>query len=555
MTMRGRDEHPDELLSASLTEELSTEERKELGAHLAGCRTCRETLVAFEEQRRLVHGARHVDPPRDLKARIDAGIESGRFARAPWWRRPRLLVGSGAAAATVVAGILAVVVLGNLRPTPVAVASASPSAAATPSVVASASAEVSPTAAPTPRPLIALGTGEIGYFVASGGYTNLPRRLQFVDQTGGASISIDAGSGPPISAALSPTGEWLAWIDRLGETGAQEVRAVHLTDGTTVGLGCSASWPFTERLAWSSDGGQLAYTLAGTDLGSSIEECAASSQPSGTVDAWIFNTITGGHARITTTGDAYAADFRSGADVEGGSTLLVSHAAPRPWTEELRAPGALLGPGDAPRADDLFMPLLSADGTRALFWMGTMDQIGGNGEWVFVAGGLPQISDAADPAVSWPLEASGRPLFNDLQAIGGAAFASGSFAWSSDGANVAFWNGSWTGAPQSADGSYPSQSDAYVGAADTGLDQMSRVDGLDTGTYVEDVTFEADPNTALIMIAWPSAGIGDAPSADIWRIFVDGSGAPEPVGYGGAANPTPWYGPPVIGQESPAPGS
>jgi hypothetical protein len=139
--------------------------------------------------------------------------------------------------------------------------------------------------------------------------------------------------------------------------------------------------------------------------------------------------------------------------------------------------------------------------------------------------------------------------------VGGAAFGSGSFAWSSDGANVAFWNGSWTGTPQSADGTYPSQSDAYVGAADSGLDQASRVNELDPGTYVEDVTFEADPNTALIMIAWPSAGILDAPSADIWRIFLDGSGVPEPVGYGGAADPTLWYGPPVIGQESPAPGS
>jgi Putative zinc-finger len=555
MTMRGREEHPDELISASLTEELSAEDRTQLTAHLAGCRTCRETLDAFEEQRRLVHGARHVDPPRDLKARIDAGIESGRFARAPWWRRPRLLVGTGAAAATVVAGILAVVVLGNLRPTPVAVASESP-AVATPSVAASASAELSPSAEPTPAPLIALGTGDIGYFVASGGYTDMPRQLQFVDQTGDASLTIDAGSGPPISAALSPTGEWLAWIDRLGETGAQEVRAVNLSDGTTVSLGCSVSWPFTERLAWSSDGSQLAYTLAGADIGSGIEGCAASSQPSGEVDAWLFNTTTGSHARFTTTGDAYAADFRFGTDVEGGSALLVSHAAARPWTEELRAPGAL-GPGDGPRADDVFMPLLSADGSRALFWTGTMDQIGGaGGQWVFVGGGLPQISDAsADPGTSWPLGASGRALFNDLQAIGGAAFASGSFAWSSDGANVAFWNGSWTGAPQSADGTYPSQADAYVGSADTGLDQTSRVDGLDTGTYVEDVTFEADPNTALVMVAWPSAGIGDAPSADIWRIYLDGSGAPKPVAYGGARNPTPWYGPPVIGQESPAPGS
>ena len=211
-----------------------------------------------------------------------------------------------------------------------------------------------------------------------------------------------------------------------------------------------------------------------------------------------------------------------------------------------------LGSGDAPRADDVFMPLVSADGTRALFWTGTMERIGGSGEWVIVAGGLPQISDAPSTAGSaWALGPDGQPLFRDLQPVGGAAFASGSFAWSPDGEHVAFWNGFWTGTPQSADGTYPSQTgDAYVGSADGGLDKTSRVDELDPAAYVEDVTFEANPVTALVMIAWPSAGVGDAPSAQIWRIFLDGSTPAEPLD-GGAVNPTPWYGPPVVGQPTP----
>ena len=53
MTFRGR--HPDELISASLTGDLTDAERAELDAHLARCETCRETLAAFGAERELTH--------------------------------------------------------------------------------------------------------------------------------------------------------------------------------------------------------------------------------------------------------------------------------------------------------------------------------------------------------------------------------------------------------------------------------------------------------------------------------------------------------------------
>ena len=91
----GRGQHPDELLSASLTGDLTSAERAQLDDHLAGCALCRATLEAFAEERRLIGALREVTPPRDLGARVRAGIEGGRPRNAPWWRRtrgpPRLL--------------------------------------------------------------------------------------------------------------------------------------------------------------------------------------------------------------------------------------------------------------------------------------------------------------------------------------------------------------------------------------------------------------------------------------------------------------------------------
>ena len=82
MTMN-RHEPFEELISASLTGDLTDAERERLDAHLDTCAACRATLAAFADQRRIVSGLRHIAPPRDLGARVRAGrrarCDSGSF--------------------------------------------------------------------------------------------------------------------------------------------------------------------------------------------------------------------------------------------------------------------------------------------------------------------------------------------------------------------------------------------------------------------------------------------------------------------------------------------
>ena len=91
MTMN-RHEPFEELISASLQGDLTADERRRLDAHLDGCEQCRQTLAAFSDQRRMLAGLRHVAPPRDLGARVRAGIEYGSV---PWWRKPTTIFTAG----------------------------------------------------------------------------------------------------------------------------------------------------------------------------------------------------------------------------------------------------------------------------------------------------------------------------------------------------------------------------------------------------------------------------------------------------------------------------
>src|SRR5687767_6771601 len=111
MTMN-RHEPFEELISASLTGDLTPAERQRLDTHLDSCDACRATLAAFAEQRRIMAGLRHVTPPRDLGARVRTGIERGTFPAVPWWRRPVVLfAGVGGTLAAVAGALLALVLL------------------------------------------------------------------------------------------------------------------------------------------------------------------------------------------------------------------------------------------------------------------------------------------------------------------------------------------------------------------------------------------------------------------------------------------------------------
>jgi hypothetical protein len=344
-------------------------------------------------------------------------------------------------------------------------------------------------------------------------------------------------SGPPLTASLSPDGRWLAYLTQKGQTGANEVWALDLAEGRVTHLGCSSAAPFTDRLAWSPDSTFLAFTLVGIDLGptSGCETAADGS------DVWLFDTTTGERARFTTAGNAFAADFSSIA-ATGDAQLWVSFAMDTPQSALLMVPGTGEGREAGEQAPGVFLPMISPDGSRAIFWRGTMTSNGGS--WHFSRGGMPQLSKdfrSAGPASPW----IGTPLFTDLTPVGGEAFASGKFAWSPDSDQLAFWDGAWTGVPQSADGTYPSQRDVYVGRVVSGglLSVASRT-GLDPvdGAWIVDVAMSG--SDLAITIGLPSAGIGDPPSAYL-QIFRGEGGEPRIIG--GGVEPPPWNGPAAYG--------
>ena len=165
------------------------------------------------------------------------------------------------------------------------------------------------------------------------------------------------------------------------------------------------------------------------------------------------------------------------------------------------------------------------------------------GSWHFSLGGMPQLSGdfrSAGPASPWV----GTPLFSDLTPVGGEGFASAAFAWGRDSDFFAFWDGAWTGAPQSADGNYPNQRDVYFGQVSGELlSAASRlVLDLPDAAWIVDVVMSN--SEAAITIGLPSAGIGDPPSAYL-QVVPLGSGQPHTIG--GGVEPAPWDGPAVYG--------
>jgi len=534
--MRSRGNHVDELISASLTGDLTDVERVELDAHLVRCETCRATLAAFSAERRILSGLPVAEPPSDLSARVRTGIESGRFG-SPWWRRPGGLVAIGASLAAVAAAVLAVVVFSNVQFGPVGQQSASPQPSGSTAPSASAVESAPPSVAPTPVPEMALGPGELGYLSLNGAPLEA-LRLTFINDATGDSIDAGSVSGPPIAGRLSPDGQWLAYITQKGETGANEVWALHLADGEVTHLGCSSSAPFTDRLTWSPDSRYLAYTLVGVDLGSDAG-CEAATD--GT-DVWLFDASRDARTQFTTAGNAFGAAFVANADT-GEAQLWVSFGMAEPQSALLQVPDAGPFRETGEQAPGVFMPLFSPDGSRAIFWKGTMTSNGGS--WHFSAGGMPQMSGdfrSAGPASPWV----GIPLFTDLVPVGGEAFSSGNFAWGLDSDQFAFWDGAWTGAPQSADGTYPSQQDVYVGRISTGLLTSASRLALErpADAFMVHLAFASGGSLVAATIGLPSAGIGDPPSAYLQEVPLDGS-APREIG--GGVEPPPWNGPAVYG--------
>ncbi len=547
MTTLRPGEHPDELISASLTGDLSEAEQSQLTRHLADCAHCRDTLAAFDEERRLISGMRHVPPPRDLGARVRAGIESGRAVGLPWWRRPMFL-GIAGSVATVAAAVLAIVIL-NSQPSDPPVGQATPTASASEpaSTTAEPSASVDPSLEPIPTPTVNpqafLRPGELGYFSMVGDSMETPR-LAFIKNDTGEAVEADTPAGPPIGAALSPDAEWVAYITEIGESGANQVWGLHLTDGETVRLGCANLSPFADRLLWSGNSQFLVFTIPAVpaEMTETIDCGLVAPGPTGSTDVWAFDTHSGAVMQVTDSGDAFAADI-IGQDLEGGTSVLVSHAAESPWTEQLRLPEPLEPDAEPLRIDGMFLPLMSPiPGGPAVYWTGSMSQASQDGRWQFTTGGMPEVGSLN----YFGAPDDGSPLFADLSANGGGGFQDGHFGWGADGDLITFWGGLWIGAPQGDD--YPSEKAVYAGRlTDGGLMSGSRLDIPTDGQTAQiiSVEFEPDGVRAVVSVRDFSAGVGDPASANLYLVPIGGG---EAILLGGGIDPPPWDGPAVYGQ-------
>ena len=561
---RGRHDAYDELISASLHDDLTADERRRLDLHLEACPHCTETLAAFGDQRRIMTGLRHVPPPRDLSARVRAGIESGAFVARPWWRRPAaIFAGLGGSLAVVAGMLLAFVLVGTPdeeRPVGDTTPSATVMVAATGTASARASVEPAPvTPAPTttvppsptptqPPPTVAPSvtptasavpaSPEPDVFLAlTGPFDNLALTVRD-GLTGETRLEADTPPGPPIAAALSPDGEWIAYIVEFGQKGTVEVRATRVAGdgaGGTVVLGESLPGSFAEHLFWSPDGGYLAFTRIDPDGGGA--------------DVWIFDAATGTTSQVTNTGNAYAGSWIPGTDDAGQPMLWISTAGESPtshlWT--LPADGEIRpgdpGEGSYPPATNVFQPIVSPNGAFVIYWSGRMEQDGD--AWLFVEEGAPWLAEHAPDGDRGFAFTDSRPLFS-VVTVGPQGFSSAAVAWGPDGDSFAVWQADWTGASEVEGGQYPDPSRIYFSqatdpvriAADHALD----VDDVPEGSFVVDVKIAPTGRHLLVTAARPRAGVQDAPRADLLLITRNLGDVADEVRVLGSADDG-WFGP------------
>jgi hypothetical protein len=481
MTVLRPGEHADELISASLTGDLTETEQAALDQHLAGCARCQETLAAFREERRLVSGMRHQQPPADLGARVRAGIEAGEL---PWWQRRSTLVAVVGSLGAVAAGLLAVVVLNNLRPGPVARQTATPSASAevsislepspSASIVPSPSSSQSASPEQTPAPVVAIKepVARFTYRIE-----DQQARLHLVANGGEAELDVGQAMAP-IDAALSPDGDWLAFRVMGDDSGLVSAYAFRQSDETLIELGQQGlDSPFS-RLSWSTFGELLAYTFV---------------DQSGAADVWVLDTRSPepSPVRITNTGRTFAGSFYYGGNeawlwvstAEEGSPTSYRIALPldEPQAEAFDPADSALEsyPG-------VFLPVDNHEGPFddgppvppiVAFWSGEMTQQGGG--WHFTRGGMLYRTYAGVEG-DLALE-GGHPdfqVFDTLQVQpNGAAFESARFAWAPDRDGLAVWDAQWTGVPQP-DG-FPDAGRVYYAHAFTGTGTIGPAQALD----------------------------------------------------------------------------
>ncbi|HEX6474495.1 MAG TPA: zf-HC2 domain-containing protein, partial [Candidatus Limnocylindria bacterium] len=414
MTILRPGEHADELISASLTGDLTEVERATLEQHLAGCDRCRQTLDAFREERRLISGMRHLQPPTDLSARVRAGIDAGATGSLPWWQRRSTLVAVVGSLGAVAAGLLAVVIFSDLRPQ-VAVGSASPTASveisatqqpeptASASILASPSASQSAAPEQTPAPVVAVKE-PVARFTFR--VENQQPKLHLVAKGGESELEVGTAM-VPIDAALSPDGDWLAFRVEGENSGLVSTYAYRQSDETLVELGTQGMDSPFSRLSWSVFGELLAYTYVDQD---------------GSADVWVLDTRSPDPApvQITNTGRSFAGSFYGGGNEAWLWVSTAEEGSPTSYRIALPLEGPL--PEAADPAENaletypgVFLPVDNHEGpfdqgpavpAMVAFWGGEMTQDGG---WHFSRGGM-LYRTYASPEGDLPLE-GGNPEF------------------------------------------------------------------------------------------------------------------------------------------------
>jgi hypothetical protein len=568
-----RDRHApfEELISASLHGDLTADERRRLDDHLDTCATCRATLAAFSEQRRIMSGLRHVPVPRDLGARVRVAIDQEASAR-PWWKRPpAIFAGVGGGLAVVAGALLALVMLGNpddsevgqASPTP-SVPASSVSATAVPTLPplgtpapteppASVAPSVSVEPAPTATPVEASPEPD-GYLAVTGEPDN---QVMTVTDAATRAPLAEAPAAVPIAAELSPDGQWVAYIVDVGTgSGLTEIRATRIAEGgpsddpgapppgespvavgETITLAESVGGtPFVEHLFWSSDSQYLAFTAVNRDGGGT--------------DVWIFEPSRGTTSRATDTGTAYAASWVPG---EAGTSLLWISTAGETPESHLRmfhddaGEIGVANPEDSefPAATNVFQPILSPNGALVIYWTGGMDRSDEELEWTFSAQGAPWLAMNEQAGERGYEFVESRPVFSDVF-LGREAFTSAAIRWSPDSDAFAVWGADWEGIPQGSETLYPDPARIYLGRAtrtghitvDTALD----VGDLPPDATVVDVKIAGTGRHLAITARHPLGGTQSVPEADLLLVTRNlGQVADEVQSL--APNDGRWYGP------------
>jgi hypothetical protein len=451
MTLRPG-QHDDELISASLTGDLSESEQAALDLHLAECARCRDTLAAFSEERRLISGMRHVAAPRDLGARVRAGIDRGSSGSRPWWRRPSALLMGTATLGAVAAGLLAVVVLTNVRNQQVATGSPTQSVAASADSSPSVEPSVAPSSAETPAPQPSIDPNPVGTLR----YTldQQQPKLEVSTESGVEEIQVSQ-YGLPIDAALSPDGMWFGFRVQGDGSGLVDTYAYRMTDGTLISLAEGTyDSPFS-RLAWSADGSLLAYTVRRGDT-----EVASRS------DVWIFYAhLDEPTARqLTDNGSAFAADFYDSTADEAQLWVSIAGTDPITYGIPIRTNQPIATPVDPASSavgthPGAFLPVRRPAGApAAVVWRGQMGQEGA--DWSFARGGMLYLAKGDAEGNFVELGQADQQIFDTLAIPqGGQAFSRARFAWAPDGDGLAVWDAWWTGTPQGPD--FPDETRVY----------------------------------------------------------------------------------------------